>query len=82
MLRGCSQLELCVPCRQFRSRDCRECVVRLFTSGAVIEASTGMRFAPWNAGYAGLTAQLVAANMQHFIEQPRLNNFDKCASDP
>ena len=53
MLRGCTKVEVWVVCRQFRTRDCRDCTARLFTPAPIVESSSEMRFAPWNAGYAG-----------------------------
>ena len=53
MLRGCTKVEVSSVCRQFRTRDCRDCTARLFTAAAIVEASSGMKFAPWNAGYGG-----------------------------
>jgi protein XRP2 len=63
MLRECSGVRLSAVCRQLRTRDCDECVLRLFTLKPIIESSTRMSFGPWNAAYPKLAVHLAKANI-------------------
>ena len=63
MLRECSGVRLSAVCRQLRTRDCDECVLRLFTLKPIIESSTRMSFGPWNAAYPKLAMHLAKANI-------------------
>jgi len=77
MMRNCSRVEVHAACRQFRCRDCQDCTARLFTPGPIIESSVRMLFGPWDAGYAGLRAQLRAANLISYVDSPEKNEYDK-----
>lgn len=61
-LRDCCNCTFTVACKQLRTRDCHECRVNLYSlTDPVVEASTGLTFAPYNGAYAGLDAHFRAA---------------------
>lgn len=63
-LRNCTNCTVTLACKQFRTRDCKECVVNLYCmSQPIIETSTGMQFSPFNGAYPGHINALTAAGL-------------------
>lgn len=51
-VRDCENMTIHVACQQFRCRDLKNCTIYLFAQNdPVIEASSGLRFAPFNIAY-------------------------------
>jgi len=51
-----------LACQQLRTRDCADVLFYLYAATEpIIETSTGLRFAPFNASYDGLAAQFATA---------------------
>eukprot|EP00741_Cyanophora_paradoxa_P004980 tig00000842_g4828.t1 len=62
--RNCDDCVITVACAQFRTRECNRCDVFLFAgTEPVVEASSSMRFAPWNGAYPCASAHFAAAKL-------------------
>jgi len=63
-VRGCVNCEMTIGARQLRTRDCRDCTFYLYcATEPVIETSTRLRFAPYNAAYPQLGSHFTSANL-------------------
>ena len=72
-LRNLSGCSVTVACKQLRVRDCRDCTFYLYAkTEPVIEASSGLSFAPYNGACAGLGAAFAAAALD-----PLHNHWDR-----
>jgi hypothetical protein len=70
-MRDCSGCSVSVACQQLRTRDCRDCVIYLYSvTEPIVEASRGLKVAPFNAAYNGCAAQFAQAGFD-----PRANLF-------
>jgi hypothetical protein len=81
-LRNLTNCTVTLACKQLRTRDCVNCTIFLYSkTDPIIEASTGMRFAPFNGAYPGLEGHMRAASLD-----PRYNHwrriFDFSADSP
>jgi hypothetical protein len=64
-LRNLARCTVTVACKQLRVRDCTDCTIYLSAkTEPVIEASSGLVFAPYNAACGGLAAAFRAAALQ------------------
>ena len=72
-LRNLTDCTITVACKQLRVRDCARCTVYLSAkTEPVIEASSGLVFAPYNCALGGLTGAFAAAALE-----PGVNHWDK-----
>ena len=72
-LRNLTDCTITVACKQLRVRDCTRCTVYLSAkTEPVIEASSGMVFAPYNCALGGLPGAFAAAALE-----PGVNHWDK-----
>ena len=63
-IRDCEDCVISVACKQLRTRDCHRCTIHLYSkTDPVIETSSWLKFAPFNASYPGLTQQFRSANL-------------------
>jgi len=63
-IRDCENLTVHVACQQFRCRDFKDSTVYLYAmNDPVIEASSGLKFAPFNAAWHGLAEQAEKAGL-------------------
>eukprot|EP00515_Schizochytrium_aggregatum_P005296 CAMPEP_0202051218 /NCGR_PEP_ID=MMETSP0963-20130614/4489_1 /ASSEMBLY_ACC=CAM_ASM_000494 /TAXON_ID=4773 /ORGANISM="Schizochytrium aggregatum, Strain ATCC28209" /LENGTH=403 /DNA_ID=CAMNT_0048616371 /DNA_START=79 /DNA_END=1290 /DNA_ORIENTATION=+ len=76
-----------IACKQFRSRDCENCLVSLYSkTEPVVETSTGMRFFPYSASYPNQTAHFAMAKLQpehnHWCNVFDFNKGDASIPEP
>jgi len=65
MVRTSQDCDMVIACRQFRSRDCKDCRFALHcTTEPVIETSTNMQFACFDFNYFSLRQQLEKADLK------------------
>lgn len=63
-IRDCENCVIHVACQQFRCRDFTDSTIYLYSmNDPVIEASSGLKFAPYNLMYAGLDQQAEKAGL-------------------
>lgn len=75
-LRECVGCQVKVACRQFRTRDCRDCDILILLPGSpTIEASQSLRFGPLLESYRGFGAQLEAAGLSRIFSQGAVCNW-------
>jgi protein XRP2 len=69
-VRDCENCTVYVACQQFRCRDLKNCTIYLYAmNDPVIEASSGLTFAPFNLGYPKLREQARTANLDISINR-------------
>ena len=63
-IRNCTNCQITIACKQFRTRECTDCVFSLFSqSDPIIEMSTGMAFSGFCGAYPELGAHFEAAGL-------------------
>ena len=63
-IRDCTDCKFTVACKQLRLRDCSRCTFHLFSeTDPIIETSSTLVFAPFNAAYKELEAQFKSARL-------------------
>jgi protein XRP2 len=63
-VRNATDCTFYIACKQFRSRDCSNCTISLYTkTEPIVETSTGMRFYPYRCAYPGQTEHFAKANL-------------------
>jgi len=86
-VRDCSDCEFSIACKQLRTRDCHRCTIYLYSlTDPVIETSSLLKIAPFNASYKGLTDQFRQAhldpNEDHWIKIFDFNKDDDSIPQP
>eukprot|EP00762_Andalucia_godoyi_P008371 ANDGO_07355.mRNA.1 Protein FAM188A homolog len=78
-LRDCENCTFAIATRQFRCRDCVNCTVFLYcATEPIIETSTGLKFAPWNAAYKHQGVHFERAGLDPGASQwDRIFDFNK-----
>jgi len=76
-----------IACKQFRSRDCSDCTISLYSkTEPVVETSSGMRFYPYSAYYAGQTDHFAKAKLvpdtNHWCNVFDFNKDDNTIPEP
>jgi len=63
-IRNCSSCTFTIACKQFRTRDCTNCIFYLYSkTEPAIETSNNIRFAPFNGAYDGHKQAMEAASL-------------------
>lgn len=86
-IRDCEDCVITVACKQLRTRDCHRCTFFLYSkTDPVIETSSWLKFAPFNASYPGLTQQFRSANLppddDHWLKIFDFNKDDDKVPEP